>query len=576
MTFEDYKGQEVSSQEIFHSKFIRHKDNKKEISLDDLFKLCVERGVFRVIKKETDSRYIHLTICGTFRIRKNLSTNAVSRQLVCYKEERREWKNTKSTPCATPLFFRTGHYINEWIRFAIDKVIDSVLREGFTIKGSMWLWDVDGYHGRDLYASISSKPYKELGFHEHQVTSKEALPFSISSNKVTPLPKGYGYGFGVHGLKDLVSRLIESRSWSFLDMKTRNDCGRHIAYSLWRFVDKNKCSLYLKACHSVLGEGNLYSSFYSYLKFCEKIKVDDSDVSSIKSLWPFIGLLTKRNGRFIISNKIRELYETISPAGMSYADFKALRNTPIKISALIADMPASRLPNGIISFEREDCRIALKLIRNPSLKMYPSTVIQRVLGNMIISRVANGLGDKVYRVCDKWLDYNKELYERIGFKKSELRWNTEINQLSHVIDWVRLSNPEIHKNQSWYSFWKLAEAWTRQQQEDHSESDLPAEWAGTGIDWRDDVVELTSRDLLIKEGMEMEHCVPSFHSQCADGCYFAFSVKHNGERSTLGVMKVDSGFKIDQVRGFDNTPVSKSMDNYCKKILKKMISQAVL
>lgn len=238
MTFEGYKDQEASSQEIFHSKFIIHEGNKKEISLDDLFKLCVERGVFRVIKEETDSRYSHLTICGTFRISKNLSTNAVSRQLVCYKEERREWKNTKSTPCATPLFFRTGYYINEWIRFAIDKVIDSVLREGFTIKGIMWLWDVDGYHGRDLYASISSKPYKELGFHEHQVTSKEALPFSISSSKVTSLPEGYGYGFGAHGLKDLVGRLIESRSWSFLDMKTRNDCGRHIAYSLWKFVDK--------------------------------------------------------------------------------------------------------------------------------------------------------------------------------------------------------------------------------------------------------------------------------------------------------------------------------------------------
>ncbi|EKP0310243.1 PcfJ domain-containing protein [Aeromonas veronii] len=564
----------------------------KEISLDGLLQLCIERGVFRILKEESDSKNLHLTICGVFRVVKNLKTESVSFQLLHQKNGRLEWLATKEPPCEIPLFYRKSYFVNDWVTFAIKRTIDLLLLDGYTIRGNMWLWDVETYNGKHSYASLIEKPYKELSFTGSQVISKTLHHFSLSSTKVVGAPVGYSYGFNEPQLTNLISSLIDLRCWNFLDIKTRNSCGRSLAYHAWHYVNKEQCSQYLRSVHSSKGYPALYSTLHSYLTFCKKVNVNKDHEGVIGSLWPFIGLLIGKEGPFHISGKLRELYKLISPTGISYGDFKALRNGSIRVCASIANMPSTKIstsevtvnmpdydiPESPFCFDQDDCRIAIKIMRNPLSKLYPSSVILDIIEGSISGRIPDGLGDKIYRVCEQWLDYNKGLYKRIGFKKSSFRWYTETNSLSHVLDWVRMEKPEIHKNQSWHSFWRLAEEWTQRWRAESNPDllELPTEWSGTGIEWGDGIVELTSGDLLRKEGTEMEHCVAGYHEECSNGSYFAFSIELNGERGTLGIMNTNSDFIIDQIRGFDNKPVSKLMENHCKTILKTISIQADL
>lgn len=588
MTFEVLHGQDAKDTLTPSVSLSHHHSNceqSKEISLDGLFQLCIKRGVFRIIKEESNSKHLTLTICGVFRIVKNLKTESVHFQLLHQKNGRMDWRVTRNAPYQIPLFFRNGYFVNDWVSFAIKRTLDLLLLDGYTIKGSVWLWDVDMYNETVFFSSTNPAPFKELGFNEAQVISKKIRDFTLSSKEEVGAPEEYYCQCQSPDLKSLIHKAISFRCWSILDIKTRDACGRSLAYLSWHYVKKQQCSQYLKACHSARSSTVFYSSLDSYLDFCKKIKIDSSNVDNLGSLWPFIGLLMRNKGPYYISGKVRELYDLISPSGLSYGDFKSLKNGPIKICASIIDMPSDQFMrdnvdplkptrHSVFHFDQEDCLTAIKITRHPLSKQYPVTVILSIINRLISYWVPDNMGDKIYRVCTRWLDYNKDLYKRIGFKQSRFRWGTEINYLGHVLDWVRMVNPEIHKNQSWHSFWRLTEEWTRQHRSSHGESDLPTEWPGTGVDWGDGILELNSEELLKKEGFEMEHCIAAYHSQCAKGTYYAFSVQHKGERSTLGIMKISSGIMIDQVRGVHNSAVSSAMENHCKKILKTISSQA--
>ncbi|HDL6535742.1 TPA: PcfJ domain-containing protein [Yersinia enterocolitica] len=177
------------------------------------------------------------------------------------------------------------------------------------------------------------------------------------------------------------------------------------------------------------------------------------------------------------------------------------------------------------------------------------------------------------RVITKWLEYHKELYKNIKYRSSIARWDTEINYLDHVLEWIIRVKPLIHKNQTWESFHKLAVAWGRQIH-GGGYKHYPSEWEAINIDTKKisdtyQIIEITNVADLNKEGEEMLHCVSSYHDLCASGRYRVFSIFNEEERATLGLSLKNSSDKyiLDQVRGASNVAVSNKAKKTAKAIL---------
>jgi len=71
------------------------------------------------------------------------------------------------------------------------------------------------------------------------------------------------------------------------------------------------------------------------------------------------------------------------------------------------------------------------------------------------------------------------------------------------------------------------------------------------------VVPLTSSRELASEGWNMQHCVATYDSNCANGIYQVFSIRDLlGNRiATLGLTYGPNGWKVDQCLGLSNVEV---------------------
>lgn len=544
--------------------------NPMSISLKDLFDICVKVGTFRLFREEEDSKYKSLIICGVFRIRINLKTKKLTQQVFHYKMQGDgEWKTKLKSPCSIELFHKKAFFVNDFVNFSIMTTINSLLSAGYSIHGNMSLLDVDEF-GRDVfYATIKSNPNKSRVFNG-EVKSIVKNPFSLHLNKEEGVSHKYTLGWHGSSLKDSIVDSVSSRGWTFFGVKERNEAARKLSYKIWEFLDKEKCSQYFKSCFSAaIFNSNQQSTFEGYLYFSKRVTIkSDADFGG---LWPFVGLLNKRKGNFYISGKTRELYDLLSLDGISYGDFKAMRMARPSVISFVLDMSYDKKLG--ISYDQADCRIAIKLLKHPQIKLYPVNVILWLFDE-IRGRVQPEFEKSIYTICDKWLQYHQRMYRTIGFLSVKSRWRTEINYLSHVIDWLRQTRPEIHKNQSWASFWRLAEIWNRQLLENPEllDSHIPKEWAGTGINWDENVQELTSQVLLRSEGEVMEHCIASYRELCARGEYLAFSIKTEQERATLGVSRFDAegAFRFDQIRGIRNSAVSRDLERMGRKMVERI------
>ncbi|MBW3779593.1 hypothetical protein GL272_22235 [Aeromonas veronii] len=550
---------------------------QKEISLKEVFDICVKQGVFRLFREEEDSKYKTLIICGVFRIRKNLKTNKITQQVIYYNSQGVVgWKAKRDTPCTIPLFYKGSYFVNDWIRYSIGLIINSLLSIGCVIRGGISLLDVDEFGREAFYATIKSNPHKyknENIFLDGEVKSIKKGSFQLSLNEEVSPPQKYSFGGHEDSLKSAIVENMASRGWAFFGIKERNVAASKLSSKIWAYLDKDKCSVYFKSSFcAAIYNSNTNATLGGYLSFSRKITI--SNETDLGGLWPFVGLLGQRRGiplSFSLSGKTRELYEHVSLRGVSYGDFKAMRG--VKTTIISAMISIFRMRKNI---NRPDCRVAIKIVRHPQIKKYPVRVVLWLFDDVLRHQVPKELEKNIYTVCDKWLQYNQTLYRTIGFINARERWRTEINHLHHVIDWLEAVKPEIHKNQNWPSFWRLATAWTQQMNESQGtlDSNIPSEWEGTGIDWEDNVQELTSQVELRAEGNTMEHCIASYQEMCASGDYLAFSIKTDLGRATLGVSRFDtnSGFRLDQIRGFRNSAVSRDVEKIGREIVERINS----
>ncbi|KAB7715144.1 hypothetical protein GBN32_01325, partial [Plesiomonas shigelloides] len=226
--------------------------------------------------------------------------------------------------------------------------------------------------------------------------------------------------------------------------------------------------------------------------------------------------------------------------------------------------------------QRDTINLAKKFLRLDILNKYPTTVICDIFEYIFIKKMSYYIRrdiKNIFLIIEKWLEYHKDLYKNIGYNNSKHRWQQERNNLYHVIDWYKYNRDtlEINKKYKWPTMWQNAHEWGLNPIKD-VDCNIPEEWIGTRIDWAlimPDVIEITNKEDLFNEGLEMSHCVYSYLPECANGLYVVFSLRSGKERATLGCYNDtnDKRYKLEQVRGFDNAPVSKAMEKKAKDVV---------
>lgn len=540
------------------------------LSLHDLFKVCQRLGVFRLVKPDDDEKYFSVIICGVFKIRKNKKSGRVT-QWVLFDD----WKRRKSLPVSISLFWRDSdsYRINEWLAAAIKHVLNTQIDNGVKIKGDISLFRIKNrQEGRSrLQASLFPDEVMRDELHDCED--------GYYGNPLGERPFVYpGFNqcrYGVR-LEEEIIKKICVRIDRFISIGTKTAASKLLSKHIWSFIERPVFSHFARANYcSLIRQSVIHANFDAYLSFARRIKVD-GDVD-FQGLWPMIGKLKndERGNKYCLTGKTKELYSLLKlPRTVTYGDFKALRHCRV---SLVAALKAHFLKRNV----HRAFPIAIRLLRNPLIKRYPVQVICNLFEWLELHfprQPIPGIG----RICEKWLEYHQTLRKNIGVRQQERRWQTEINQLTHALDWCVHNRPTINKNQNWPSFWRQSEDWTRRLRENdyhgYSPKPIPDCWTGTGIIWNErqpEVKELMERESLRVEGVEMEHCIYSYASQCASGNYLAFSIRCGKERATLGLSRCEHHkiYRLDQMRGCGNEAVSREMMRKGRNILKTVNAQ---
>lgn len=535
--------------------------NNNTLSLHDVFKICQNVGVLRLVKNEEDENYIRIIICGIYRIQKNKKNEKIS--MWGYKLNDKNsgvWYRRNSLPGNVHLFWsrNAGFDMDDWLRHAIKYIIKSLIESGYSITDKLYLYRVRAINGKSKFISTLSPS----NIYSYQY---EDLCTCLGKIQIFQYPTYVKY-IGKHELLEEIEKKIYQRTYKVIGVGNEFNASKSLSKNIWQMVDKSIFTKYARASHcSITYNSVRQAMFENYLDFSKRIFIADG--VDYGGLWPMVGRLRcqHKTGRFILSGKSKELFENLSfPCNLSYGDFRRLRHIRLSLVSALNDNR-----NG--SF-----RLITRLLHHPLIKRYPVKVIFWII-EYLESHWRCDKEDDIYRVCSKWLEYHCDLFKNIGFREHHLealimsRWETEKNLLCHAIDWLLDEEPLIHKNQEWPSFWRLSDEWTQRVRQNATAA--IKEWKGTGINWTDidnGVTELVTFEGLCNEGQEMEHCVASYAHWCASGEYLAFSVLMENERATLGLSRTDHNvtYKFDQMRGIHNHAVSRTMLNKGKYILK--------
>lgn len=540
--------------------------DSKILSLHDVFTVCQKAGVFRLVKNEEDDKYIRIIICGTYRIQKNKKTGVVS--MWGYKLKDKDcgvWCRRSTLPGNVHLFWsrRAGFDLRDWLFHAVEYIIKSLIGAGYSIGDKLHLYKIRENDGKDAFISTLLPNEFERSFYSGDFFEPMGkMTFNYPDNV-------QHIHISKHELREEIEKKIYNRIYKVIGIDNIFNASKSLSKSIWGMIDKAVFTNYARASHcSIMYKSVRQAMFEDYLDFSKRICIADG--ADFGGLWPMVGRLIKQNktGQFALSGKSKELFEKLRfPRGISYADFRHLRHTRLSLVSAVSQ-------NNDESF-----RVISRLLRHPLVKKYPVKVIYWIIdyleGRIYCERYCEREND-IYRVCVGWLEYHRDLFKNIGFCKHKTepwetsRWEMEKNHLCHAIDWVLNAEPIINKNQKWPSFWRLSQDWTQHLEE--GTSAIIKKWKGTGINWvtvDSSVNELVAIDDLRNEGRDMEHCVASYAHECASGAYIAISLSTETERATLGLSRTahDLTYRLDQMRGIRNQPVSRNMLNKGRRIV---------
>ncbi|MDM2776278.1 PcfJ domain-containing protein [Citrobacter sp. Cpo142] len=476
------------------------------LSLHDIFKICQNIGVLRLVKKEEDENYIRIIICGIYRIQKNKRNSKISMWGYRLNDKNSGvWRRTKTLPGNVHMFWskRAAFDMEDWIKHAVKNVIHSLVQTGFL---SQLLEEIE--------EKVSRRICKVIGI-EHQFNASKALSKSI-----------------------------------------------------WIMVDKSIFTKYARASHCSIAYNSVRQAmFEDYLDFSKRIYIADG--VDYGGLWPMVGRLRcqHKTGRFTLSGKSKELFEKLRfPCDLSYGYFRHLRHTRLSLVYALNNnrYESFRVIARLLRHPLIKCypvKVIYWVIDYLENRYYPEKEddIYRVCSKWL----------EYHHDLFKNIGFHERNLEPWQTSRWEMEKNQLCHAIDWLLDeyedplihknqeWPsfwRLSDEwtqRVRKNAT-----AVIKEWKG--------TGINWETIDNGV------TELVTFEGLCKEGLEMEHCVASYAHWCASGEYLAFSVSMGNERATLGLSRTKHNvtYQFDQIRGIHNEAVSRSMLNKGKKTLK--------
>ncbi|OKP21811.1 hypothetical protein [Serratia fonticola] len=549
------------------------------ISLNEIFKLCNEIGVSRLIKKEEDYKFVSIVICGVGKIRKNKRKGNLSfwrYNLTSLKGG--VWMRVSTPPTNCPIFFSNNNIYSfkDSLVNAVSWVLESLLKLGFSV--------IDR---ANIIHELYYERY-ELSFYDAEGADENvgSCEFSLSATSFNAKHASISRLSQCWNVKEAKKKAIEklmTRFSAFIREADFVNAAKSFNLNVRSILDKDTFSTCIRVfANSILYESVMTINLAHYVTFSRELTVE----GELDSLFPFLRLYKRSIGNVVISGKTKQLYQALKlNEFLTYNDLKYLRASKATFSAFIANV----INDGNDPLN-VNVPLVVKVLRHPLSKKYPVKVLLWVVKEIKTSMYGvfddekhTASKDKLYRVIDRWLDYHQTLFNNIGFKQQEQRWRTEVNHLEHVIYWLVQTDANINKNQNWPSFQRLATKWIAEYRIDSCEGEhIKPEWEGVAVDWSQSlkgsakVSEITCLVDLENEGNVMQHCVVTYHGFCAYGSYRVFSLNMNNERATLGLSRMPNKavFQHDQIRGLSNDAVSNDMVKLGRKVL-SIVNQVI-
>ncbi|AJI85186.1 pcfJ-like family protein (plasmid) [Yersinia frederiksenii Y225] len=567
----------------------------RETCLNDIFKLALKLKIPKQVDySETESeRYI--VIFGMYRIVQNkLNSNIYMETYKLLSLDSGRWARNVDNSFLKyiPVFYTGAVYMLENLfKDALNLLLKEVIELGYVVKGEMKV----GIHRCLTYPDLLEFEHKHAYFcGGNLVPTSEKTNFTYGKGGLV-IDKGFLTRKDKENIKKINNSgsvsadtaSIEIALWSRFKFVSDFSVGlKSLNLAVRKLLEKNVLSSYLKInCNSVYYRRNGKSAFslrlWDYIDFMGKFDIKND----LGGASPLLRLVNPKNEKVcVIDGSNRQLMKLSKlDKYISRNDVRFLRKSNPTLSFFLALEIEGKLQfkrrNTSKLKSKEYFSITMMLMKNIYFMKLPVTLRFRILYmferncTLRVSEFQQSDFPKLGRVIIKWLEYHKELYKNIKYRSSIARWDTEMNYLDHVLEWVIRVKPLIHKNQTWESFHKLAVAWGREIN-GGGHKNYPSEWKAINIDTNKisdtyQIKEITNVADLNKEGDEMLHCISSYHDLCASGRYRVFSIFNEEERATLGLSLKNSSDKyiLDQVRGAGNVAVSSKAKKTAKEIL---------
>lgn len=542
---------------------------KHVISFDELYDYFLKEDVFRFVRYEETPDVQSIILCNTFKISKVNDFDKFEFHIFKASSiDRGGWVKgggklfTQFTSGMKLLFRAKGHedkgVISYFLYESINQRVKDLLENGYKITGKVKIGNCDLYRygkkvsGWKYVISDSNQQYKSI-------KEKEYYVFETVNLRVKKfLPE----------VKPTIS-LVELYLWK-VNYKL-NQGFLNSAKLLYSSVRKLLNDQVLSALFKYKVSKYYYSPFAlslnDYMSFSAKIKL----TGDCGSLLPLLNLYEGKRVIKIDGTNKSFLY-VLSQYGFTKGDISILRKTrPSTVStfaAIVANDIAYKNP-------------LMQIIRSKYINNFPAEVIHK-----LFEAIKSGFfwveneidAEKGMLITTRWLEYHQRVWKERGYKKSPQIWHDIHSGWIHAIDWCKLANPNIHKNQYWSSIFNLSNEWFNAYYNDNygivsDETPLPDSWEGlydAEIDCGCYLVEqITEAARLRAEGEEMHHCVYFYGRSCASGHYAVFSVKDDvrQERGTLGVNIGEGIITFDQLQGEGNSYTSRTMVEFVKKYI---------
>lgn len=568
----------------------------RETCLNDIFKLALKLKIPKQVDYSETENERYIVIFGMYRIVQNkLNSNIYMETYKLLSLDSGRWERNVDDSFLKyiPIFYTGTTYVLEDIfKDALALLLNEIVELGYVVKGQMKI----GIHRCLIYPELLEVEHKHAFFYnKNLVPTDEKTNFIYNENGLV-IDKGFLTSKDKENVKiisdsnsygEVDTDSIDIALWSRFKFVRDFSVGvKSLNLAVRKLLNKDVLSLCLKVnCNSLICRRNVMSAFrlslLDYMDFMGRFDIKND----IGGATPLLRLINPKNEKTcVIDGSNRQLIKMAKlDKYISRNDVKFLRKSNPTLSFFLALEIEEKLRfnrrNTSKLKSKEYFSTIMMLMKNTCFMRLPVKLRLRIL-YMFERNCTRRVREfhqsdlpSLGRVAEKWLEYHKELYKNIKYKGSIARWETEINYLDHVFEWIISVKPLIHKNQTWESFHKLAVAWGREIHGGGYKS-YPSEWKAINIDTNKisdtyQIKEITNVADLNKEGDEMLHCVSSYHDLCASGRYRVFSIFNEEERATLGLSLKNSSDKyiLDQVRGASNVAVSNKAKKTAKAIL---------